>query len=109
MFEMATPKLFSFACVAASLLAVSTPAMAEINTVKVKYADLDLSTAKGQDRFKVRVKQAVRQVCADPRATTISERIDQINCEKDSIARAMPKAERQIASYVANRRVALSQ
>lgn len=106
---MATPKLFSIACVAASLLAISTPAMAEKHMVEVKYSDLDLSTAKGQDRFMTRVKQAVKQVCANPRAITISERIDQINCEKDSAARAMPKAERQIASHIANRRVALSQ
>ncbi|MFN0047401.1 MAG: UrcA family protein [Sphingorhabdus sp.] len=106
---MATPKLFSLACVAASFVAISAPAMAETSTVEVKYSDLDLSTAKGQDRLKTRVKQAVKQVCVSPRAITISDRLDQMQCEKTAMTKAMPKAERQIASYMANRRVALGQ
>lgn len=104
---MATPKLFSLSLIAASALAVSTPAMAEWKTVAVQHEDLDLSTAKGQERLKTRVKQAVKQVCASPRAITLKERLDQNQCEKESIAKAMPKADQRIANYAENRRVAL--
>lgn len=104
---MATPKLFQVAMIAASALALSTPAMAEWKTVAVQHEDLDLSTAKGQERLKTRVKSAVQRVCASPRAITLKERIDQNNCEKDSLARAMPKAEQRIAAYAESRRVAL--
>ena len=104
---MATPKLFSLSLIAASALAVSTPAMAEWKTVAVQHEDLDLSTAKGKERLKTRVKQAVKQVCASPRAITLKERLDQNQCEKESIAKAMPKADQRIANYAENRRVAL--
>jgi UrcA family protein len=107
MFKMATPKLFQVAMIAVSALALSTPAMADWKTVAVQHEDLDLSTAKGQDRLKTRVKSAVQRVCASPRAITLKERIDQNNCEKDSLARAMPKAEQRIAAYAESRRVAL--
>lgn len=104
---MATPKLFHVAMIAASALALSTPAMAEWKTVSVQHEDLDLSTAKGQERLKTRVKSAVQRVCASPRAMTLKERIDQNKCEKDSLSRAMPKAEQRIAAYAESRRVAL--
>lgn len=103
---MATPKLFSFSILAASALAISTPAMADWKTKEVQYEDLDLATAKGQERLKTRVKQAVKQVCGSPRAITLQERLDQNNCETAAIARAMPKAEQQIAAYAETRRLA---
>lgn len=103
---MATPKLFSLSVLAASLLAVSTPAMADWKTKEVQYQDLDLSTAKGQERLKTRVKQAVQQVCGSPRAITLRERLDQSSCEKNAMANAMPKAEQTIAAYLKNSRFA---
>lgn len=103
---MATPKLFSLSVLAASALAISTPAMADWKTKAVQHEDLDLSTAKGQERLKTRVKQAVKQVCSSPRAITLQERLDQNKCEASSIARAMPKAEQQIAAYLESRRFA---
>lgn len=103
---MATPKLISFACIAASLLAVSTPAMAHVHSVEVKYQDLDLTTARGQERLKTRINQAVKQVCVRPMAITLKDRLDQQNCEKNAAARAVPKAEQQIAADLANRRMA---
>jgi UrcA family protein len=106
MFEMATPKLFSFSVLAASALAISTPAMADWKHQEVQYSDLDLSSANGQQRFKSRVKMAVKQVCASPRAFNLAERADQSKCEKESMARAMPKAEKAIAAYIENRRFA---
>lgn len=103
---MATPKLFSLSVLAASALAISTPAMADWKTKEVQYEDLDLATAKGQERLKTRVKQAVKQVCGSPRAITLQERLDQTNCEKNAMANAMPKAEQTIAAYLENRRFA---
>jgi UrcA family protein len=106
MFKMATPKLFSLSMLAASALAISSPAMAERKTKEVRYEDLDLSTAKGQERLMTRIKQAVKQVCASPQPITLKERVDQASCKKDAIAHASPKAERAIAAYLEHRRFA---
>jgi UrcA family protein len=106
MFKMATPKLFSYALLAATALAISTPAMATWKSKEVRYADLDLASDKGQQRFMTRVKQAVKQVCASPRAFTLNELADLRRCEKEAMARAMPKAEQTIAAYLENQRLA---
>jgi UrcA family protein len=103
---MATPKLFATTLLAASALAISVPASAGWKSKEVGYEDLDLSAASGQDRLKTRVKQAAKQVCSSPRAMTLKDRLDQSRCQKDSIARAMPKAERSIAAYLQNRQLA---
>jgi UrcA family protein len=104
--QMATPKLFSLSVLAASALAISTPAMADWKHKEVRYSDLDLSSAQGQHRFKTRVKMAVKQVCASPRPSTLAQYMDQDKCEQEAMARAMPKAERAIAAYVEKRRFA---
>lgn len=111
---MATPKLFSLPILAVSLLAISTPAMAEATPgvlewkdKAVEHEDLDLSTAKGQERLKTRVNQAVKQVCGSPRAISLQDRMDQSRCEADAIARAMPKAEHTVAMYKEKQRLAV--
>lgn len=103
---MATPKLFATTLLAATAIVFSAPAAADWKTKQVGYADLDLSTAKGQERLKTRVKQAVKQVCGSPRALTLRERSDKNRCEEDAMARAMPKAEQTIAAYLQNRQLA---
>lgn len=103
---MATLKLFPLSLLAASALVISTPAMADVKTKEVGHQDLDLSTAKGQERLKSRIKFAVKQVCRTPRAITLKERADLNKCEKDAIARAMPKAEQAIAAYVEDHKFA---
>ncbi len=105
---MATPKLFSLTLLAASALAISTPALADTNTNAklVGHEDLDLSSATGQQRLKVRVKQAAKQVCGSPRAMTLRERLDQSACEAKALASAMPEVERTIAVYVDQKRLA---
>lgn len=103
---MATPKQFSFSILAASALAISTPAMADVKIKEVHHADLDLASAKGQERLKTRIKSAVRQVCRSPRAISLRERADQTRCETDAMASAMPKAEQTIAAYLENRHLA---
>ena len=103
---MATPKLFATTFLAASMLAISAPASADWKSKEVGHEDLDLSTSKGQERLKTRVKQAVKQVCGSPRGISLKERLDQRRCESESIARAMPKAERTIAAYLQSRPMA---
>lgn len=103
---MAIPKLFATTILAATALAISTPASADWKSTEVAHADLDLSTAKGQARLNTRVKQAVKQVCGSPRAMTLKERTDQNRCEKDAMARALPKAAQTIAAYVQKRQMA---
>jgi UrcA family protein len=106
MFKMATPKLFSLSVLAASALAISSPAMADWKHKEVQYSDLDLSSPVGQQRFKTRIKMAVKQVCASPSPSTLAQRADRTKCQKESMARAMPKAEKAIAAYMENRRFA---
>lgn len=103
---MATPKLISLSVLAASALAISVPAMANQKTTLVKYDDLDLSTATGQERLNTRITQAVKRVCATPQPITLKERMDQNNCKKNALANATPKAERAIAAYLESRRFA---
>lgn len=104
---MATPKLFSYALLAASALAISSPAMAGLATKKVHYADLDLATPTGQNQLMSRIKKAVKQVCASPRAMTPKDLMDRNLCEKQSMARSKPVAEQTIAAYQENRRLAV--
>lgn len=103
---MATPKLFSFSILAASALAISTPAMADVKAREVYHADLDLASAKDQERLKTRIKIAVRQVCRSPRAITLKDRFDRSRCESEAMSSAMPKAEQTIAAYLESRRLA---
>lgn len=103
---MATPKLFSLTLLAASALAISAPALADTKTKLVGHDDLDLSSAAGQQRLKVRVKQAIKQVCGSPRAITLPERRDQSACEANAIARTMPNVDRTIAAYTEQQRLA---
>ena len=103
---MVTPKLFSLAVLAASALALSTPAMADWKTKEVKHDDLDLSTIAGKERLMTRVKSAVKQVCGSPRAITINERLDERKCKQAAMASAMPKAEQTVAAYLETRRIA---
>ncbi len=103
---MASPKLFSITLLAASALAISTPALADTKTKLVGHSDLDLSSSAGQQQLKVRVKQAIKQVCGGTRAFTLSERRNQSACEENATASAMPKVERTIAAYADQQRLA---
>ena len=79
--------------VASSMLACA-PAMADWKTKKVRHADLDLVTDAGRDTLQLRVKRAVQEVCAKPRAITIRERQDKMACEKQAGLGALEQARR---------------
>lgn len=106
---MATPKLFSIALLAASALAFSAPAMADWKSKDVKYDDLDLSTAAGQDELKSRVKIAVKQICGSPRSMILNERFDEKKCREAAMTNAMSKVEQTVATYLDTRRLASRQ
>ena len=48
---------------AATVLAVPVMAAAETRSVNVRYGDLDLTSAEGQERLDQRLERAVRKVC----------------------------------------------
>lgn len=95
---MTTSKLSILSCTVASTLLASVPAMADWKSIKVRHADLDLSTDTGRDRLQLRIKRAVQHVCGSPRAITIKERQDKLSCEKQSNKSAAEKTARIIAA-----------
>ena len=103
---MVTPKTIALSCVAAAVIAVSTPAAANWKAKAVEHEDLNLSTAAGQQRLATRIKSAVKQVCASPSAFTLAEKRDLARCEGDAMTSAMPKVERTIARYKQAQRMA---
>ena len=94
---------------AVAVLAASAPALAEVKTKPVHYDDLDLSSAKGQQRLATRVQSAVKAVCGNPRAFSLAEKMDLANCKRDALASAMPKVERTVARYQESRRLAANE
>lgn len=103
---MFTPKHILLSLAAVSALAITTPASADWKTEQVKHQDLDLSVPAGRQRLETRIKQAVKQVCRSPRDFTIKERQDRMGCEKAAITSAARTAEKIIAAYMENRRLA---
>ena len=109
---MATPlssiglSLIGLSAVALSISAVATPTTVETQTRSVEYGDLDLSTAKGQERLEIRVKSAVRTVCRERDARSITEQVQVKKCKLTATSAAMRDAKIAIADYQQNRRMA---
>lgn len=103
---MATPKLILLSLAAASTLLTAAPAMADVKTKEVRFADLDLSSPAGRDRLQTRIKQAIKIVCGRPRAITLDERQDLQNCETAAYQKANSQSAQIIAAYMDNRRLA---
>ncbi len=103
---MVTIKTIALGCAAATACVVSVPATAGVKTKPVYYHDLDLASAKGQERLQARINNAVVQVCGSPRAFSLPEKADLARCEAQARASAMPKVERTIARYQDGKRLA---
>ena len=101
---MATRKLMMLSVTAATMIIISTPAMADVKSKDVHYSDLDLSSPAGRERLQVRIRQAVKQVCGSPRAFAIKERQDIIACTKQANLKAAPESAQIIAAYMEKRR-----
>ncbi len=83
------PALAAFA-VATVLVAPTVSQAAEMDSVRVSYADLNLASEFGQDRLQQRISFAAEVVCgpADHRDVPFVQRVR--TCRKDTIADAQP-------------------
>jgi UrcA family protein len=96
---MATPKaLLSFA-IAAGMLAVATPAMADERTVEVRTSDLDLARPSAQQELNDRIGRAIHRVCRSKVAKNLGERKDVEQCETNAKANADAQAAERIAEH----------
>ena len=85
----------------ASLLAfTATPALAEppaIATSIVQTADLDLSSAKGQQALDRRLTQAVKEVCGTASDVDIAGKNDVRRCRADTLAQLASERDQRVA------------
>lgn len=85
----------------AMLLAfTATPALAEapaIATSTVQTADLDLSTAKGQQALQHRLQQAVKEVCGNASDADVAGKNDVRRCRVETLASLSSERDLRIA------------
>lgn len=92
---------------ALSLGLTGVPALAaEQPTAEVRIADLDLTTAQGQQRLETRVKSAARRLCSTG-ARGLAEMAHQSQCIEAALSNAKPQTERAIARAEGGTRLAL--
>lgn len=88
-------------------LTPAAPALAaDAPTAEVRIADLDLSTARDQQRLETRVKSAARTLCHTGIGGT-AERARETQCIADALAAAKPQADRAIARAAGGTQLAL--
>ena len=93
---MATQKAKLMFGIMASVLAFSTPAMAEERSKMVRTGDLDLSGPQGQAELQSRIDRAVKSVCVSKSVRTITDQKDVAQCE----AAARSDAEAQFTQRI---------
>ena len=85
----------------AMLLAfTATPALAEtpvIATSTVQTADLDLSTAKGQQALERRLQQAVKEVCGSASDVDVAGKNDVRRCRAETLANLSSERDQRVA------------
>ncbi|WP_083734287.1 UrcA family protein [Sphingopyxis sp. KK2] len=91
---------------ALSLTAAVPAFAAEAPTAEVRIADLDLSTAQGQQRLEIRVKSAARDLCVTGERG-VAAMTRQSQCIADVMASAKPQADRAIARAEGGTQLAL--
>jgi UrcA family protein len=67
-----------------SLVAVSTPASAETQSISVQYADLDLSNQAGTTALEGRIEAAVKRICGRPQVRSVRDGADQQRCVRQT-------------------------
>ena len=83
----------------ASMLVLPTVTQAnEINSVRVSYADLNLSSGVGQQVLQRRIAGAAREVCVIEDSREIALRRATNDCRSDAVASAQPAYEAAIAA-----------
>jgi UrcA family protein len=96
MFKKATLSL-------AAVIAVLAPVAAHANDIEnvsitVNAADLDLRSAKDQNRLNARIKSAARAVCNANSSRSLSDKVNTANCMSAAIVSANQQADIMIAA-----------
>ncbi|MBL8650171.1 MAG: UrcA family protein [Sphingopyxis sp.] len=76
-------------------------------SVQVRTADLDLTTARDQQRLEQRVTNAARRLCRAGGARGVAEMAAQAPCIEAALSSARPQADRAIAQANNGTRLAL--
>jgi len=79
-------KIIVSALAALSLGFAATPASAETTSVKVPYADLDLTSAAGQAELSSRIETASRKICGKTEVRNVHDGADQQRCVRETQA-----------------------
>ncbi len=74
-------------------IAATAPAMAEVVTVEVAHADLDLSHAAGQKALEARVEAAIKTACAKPSIRNLKAMQAWESCKADATAQVNAQLE----------------
>jgi UrcA family protein len=83
----------------ASLLVMPTVSQAdEMNSVRVSYADLNLSSMQAQHTLQRRIAGAAREVCVIEDSREMALRNATNICRSDAVARAQPAYEAAVAA-----------
>jgi UrcA family protein len=97
--KMATQKAKLTFGIIASLLAFSTPALAEGRSKMVRTSDLNLATPDGQAELQSRIDRAIKTVCVSNSAITLADMRDAHQCETAARAAADAQVSQRIAAY----------
>lgn len=85
---------------ALSLTIAAAPAIAappaETGNHEIRIDDLDLTSARDQQRLEIRIKSAARRIC-DNGVGGVAGRAQQSECMADTLAAARPQTDRAIA------------
>ncbi len=84
---------------ASALSSIAAPAFAaDLPTVEVRYADLDLKSADGAKSLQARVQRAAARVCGVQGVVDLRTRVDANKCATIAVAKAMPQVELALAN-----------
>jgi UrcA family protein len=74
------------ALTALSLVALSTPSLAETRSVSVQYADLDLTGPAGLATLEGRIEAAAKKICGKVEVRRVSDGADHQRCIRETQA-----------------------
>lgn len=81
-----------------SSLGHSNESEVDVNTVRVSYADLDLSKEAGQHALYMRLRGAADQVCGEVYSKAAREVRENRECFEDALYQALQKVTPQVTS-----------
>jgi UrcA family protein len=90
--------IFSVAAAAVTFTSPVPAAAQEVETASVHYGDLDLSTAKGIERFNRRAAKAAEQVCGDHFVRDLELSAARRACRNEIMNSIEPRRKAMVAS-----------